>query len=98
LARHRWFSPNRAAHLSIMEYPGAPKDAFIAALVESIASRSAVEREELAAATLRHVWPVGPVDRTVPAALEWLRRWGPKRSTISPPDCSCAIGHCALCN
>jgi hypothetical protein len=37
-------------------------------------------------------------DRTERVALEWLRRWHPERIAAELPGCSCASGHCALCN
>jgi hypothetical protein len=43
-------------------------------------------------------WPGGPEDRTQPGALEWLRRWHPKRIEAEFPACSCDTGHCPLCN
>jgi hypothetical protein len=43
-------------------------------------------------------WPGGTADRTEPAARHWLRRWGPARGTAMLPACSCATGHCAVCN
>jgi hypothetical protein len=39
----------------------------------------------------------GP-DRTEPVAREWVRRWGPAPLGTALPDCSCAAGHCAVCN
>jgi hypothetical protein len=50
----------------------------------------------LAVLTMR-CWPGGP-DRTVTAALEWLRRWGPRRTIAAPPVCTCAQGRCSVCN
>jgi hypothetical protein len=37
-------------------------------------------------------------DRTHPVALEWLRRWRPTGTLTVVPDCSCAVGRCAVCN
>jgi hypothetical protein len=37
-------------------------------------------------------------DRTLPAARDWVRRWGPSRTAAIVPDCSCAVGRCGLCN
>jgi hypothetical protein len=31
-------------------------------------------------------WPGGTADRMQPAALEWLRRWQPRRAAVTPPD------------
>lgn len=43
-------------------------------------------------------WPGGTADRSEPAALPWLRRWHPERAGTVIPACSCAAGHCDLCN
>ena len=37
-------------------------------------------------------------ERTVPAAREWVRRWGPARHNAALPDCSCDAGRCSVCN
>ena len=37
-------------------------------------------------------------DGALPIAREWLRRWRPRPMVVSPPDCGCAAGRCALCN
>jgi hypothetical protein len=42
-------------------------------------------------------WP-GHGDRTVPAALHWLRRWRPQTLVAAPPECECATGRCTACN
>ena len=42
-------------------------------------------------------WPGGG-DRTEPAAVAWLRGWGPRRSPAPLPRCGCAAGRCATCN
>jgi hypothetical protein len=42
-------------------------------------------------------WP-GGADRTEPAALEWLRRWGPRAAQPLPLACECRAGRCELCN
>lgn len=39
-----------------------------------------------------------PLDRTEPAALEWVRRWGPAPHGAALPECSCAAGRCVTCN
>jgi hypothetical protein len=43
-------------------------------------------------------WPGGSTDRTERAALNWVRRWRPEKAGTPIPVCSCAVGHCALCN
>jgi hypothetical protein len=75
-----------------------PVNAFIAALVDSISSRTDSEADCLASALMGRHWPGGGADRTHPTALDWVRRWGPQRSGHALPSCSCAEGHCGLCN
>jgi hypothetical protein len=43
-------------------------------------------------------WPGGVEDRSNRAALQWVRRWRPERAGAVLPACSCAAGHCAVCN
>jgi len=37
-------------------------------------------------------------DTTDPTARDWLSRWGPSGISPKPPSCSCARGHCQVCN
>jgi hypothetical protein len=46
----------------------------------------------------RYCWPGGAGDRTEPSARNWLERWRPARAAGPIPACSCAHGHCAVCN
>jgi hypothetical protein len=46
---------------------------------------------------LDRCWPSGG-DRTVPAAVAWVREWGPARAAIGPLECGCRAGRCAVCN
>jgi|1185.fasta_scaffold2087971_2 hypothetical protein len=66
------------------------RDHQIAALIASAHAR--------ADEALRRYQSHDRVDRTVPVASEWLRRWGPKRIRVTAPDCACAQGRCAVCN
>jgi hypothetical protein len=66
-------------------------------IVTSIASRSLADGDRLAADLRRRCWPESS-DACVPAALEWVRRWGPGRLTAEPYACSCVQGRCAVCN
>ncbi len=75
-----------------------PANAFIAALVESLSSRTVSEADCLASALMRRHWPGGGSDRTHPTAREWVRRWGPKRPAYALPGCTCAEGSCGVCN
>ncbi len=43
-------------------------------------------------------WPGGPADRTEPVALLWVSRWRPIAAGTSLSACSCATGHCPVCN
>jgi hypothetical protein len=65
--------------------------------VGSIANRSEHEARRLAAAVADRCWSPSS-EGSVPAALEWLRRWGPKGLAPSTPACSCRAGRCMLCN
>ena len=71
---------------------GTPDRSLIAALLASIATPEETSRLAL------QQWPGGLADRSEPAALEWVRRWGPSRLTADMPDCSCTHGRCAICN
>jgi hypothetical protein len=42
-------------------------------------------------------WPGGS-DCSKPAALAWVRGWGPRRTVAPAVDCGCAAGRCAWCN
>ncbi|MEA2215066.1 MAG: hypothetical protein QOK19_627 [Solirubrobacteraceae bacterium] len=66
--------------------------------VATIAGRSEPDTERLASMLRAWCCPADATDRRVPAAVEWLRRWGPARGTAEPLDCSCASGRCAFCN
>ncbi|MEA2478901.1 MAG: hypothetical protein QOJ07_823 [Thermoleophilaceae bacterium] len=55
--------------------------------------------DALLARLIRRCWPVGLDDRTQPPiAVEWMRRGGPARALPVAVDCSCAAGHCPVCN
>jgi len=38
------------------------------------------------------------IDTTDATAREWLRKWGTSGLRPKPPSCSCATGHCRICN
>lgn len=46
----------------------------------------------------RILGPAAAQDRTLPAAREWVRRWGPSLAGAQAPACSCTAGRCAVCN
>jgi hypothetical protein len=66
--------------------------------IDSAARGAGTESRRLAALILSACWPGGPEDRTERAALDWLRRWRPEQIAAELPACSCATGHCVLCN
>ncbi|MDX6650682.1 MAG: hypothetical protein QOJ97_2633 [Solirubrobacteraceae bacterium] len=72
--------------------------AHLAEHIESIATRTDSASERLATALLHCAWPGGSADRSEPAGLEWVRRWGPATMASGALTCSCAQGRCALCN
>lgn len=76
----------------------SPQDAFLAAIVDSVRTRSQIQTAALGASLERRCWPGGTADRSEPAALPWVRRWGPARVTPSLPACGCAAGRCPVCN
>jgi hypothetical protein len=75
-----------------------PDDDALAAHIESIAARNDFTAGRLARMLARHAWPGGGSDHHSPAAVEWVRRWGPRGLTPLAPECSCAQGRCAVCN
>jgi hypothetical protein len=76
---------------------GPERKQSVARIVADIESRTARETAALATHLSARCWPKAS-DASVPAALEWVRRWGPNRQTADPLDCSCALGRCAVCN
>lgn len=70
----------------------------VAALIESVSVRADPETDRLLAQMLGRSWPAGIGDSSETAALEWVRRWGPRSAGLMPPLCACAHGHCTLCN
>jgi hypothetical protein len=73
-------------------------NAYVAALVEAVATRSDADAQRLTAVLGQRCWPGGSSDHTERGALDWVRRWGPRRDAPRLAQCSCAHGHCALCN
>ena|GEM_PF-1571832 len=80
----------------VMEpHPGDPR---IIAHIESVSSRAEPDTQRLVSTMLRSCWPGGMGDRTEAGALDWVRRWGPRRAGPVPPACQCAAGRCGVCN
>ena len=76
-----------------------PRPAFVAALVETLDRRTTRQTDFVARTLLRAGWPGGHADRHDPAAVEWVRRWGPARAQRRYiDDCSCSGGRCSVCN
>jgi hypothetical protein len=76
-----------------------PRPALVAAVVEKIDRRTSAQTALVMRALLAAGWPGGHDDRRDPAAVEWVRRWGPARAQRRfIDDCSCAGGRCAVCN
>jgi hypothetical protein len=73
-------------------------NAYVAALVEAIATRSDDDARRLTAVLGQRCWPGGASDRSERSALDWVRRWGPRRVAPALARCSCAQGRCAVCN
>jgi hypothetical protein len=73
---------------------------LVAAIAHAIDERPKAQTDFMMAALVRGAWPGGIGDRSEPAALDWVRRWGPGGG--DPPlalsDCSCVLGRCAVCN
>jgi hypothetical protein len=76
---------------------GPQRQPSVAQIVAEIEGRTPREAEALATRLSTRCWPAAS-DRHVPAAAEWVRRWGPNRQAASPLDCSCAAGRCPQCN
>jgi len=73
-------------------------DPQVALHISSIPTRGERESEQLVTAMLGRCWPGGSGDYAQPGALEWIRRWGPRRVAPLASPCSCAIGRCRVCN
>ena len=66
--------------------------------ISSISARGESETDRLVSAMFGRCWPGGPDDRADRGALEWVRRWGPRRVAPLSYPCSCAAGRCRVCN
>lgn len=79
-----------------MDHPS--RRAAVAALLQSLSTRTDDQLAQLVARLESRSWPGGASDRTVPAALTWVRRWGPGRVGPVAVGCSCSTGRCDVCN
>ena len=71
----------------------------VGAIVGAIDERTPAQTSFIMAALVRGAWPGGIADRIEPAALEWVRRWGPDGAAPGYlRECACAHGNCGVCN
>jgi hypothetical protein len=75
-----------------------PGDPEVVTHIESISTRAESDTDRLVLAMLGRCWPGGTGDRTETVAIEWVRRWGPRRAGPIPTACRCAAGRCHVCN
>jgi hypothetical protein len=85
-------------HVDASVMGAKPGDPEVVAHIESIWTRAQSDTDRLVTAMLRDCWPGGTGDRTETVALEWVRRWGPRRVGPIQSACSCAVGRCRVCN
>ena len=71
---------------------------FIRHQIASGAARDVEQADRLIAEIAGAYWPGRGADHIHPIALDWLRHWRPTTSCAAVPVCSCARGHCAICN
>jgi hypothetical protein len=76
---------------------GRLQQAYVAALIESIATRPSVYAEHLTAALVQRCWPLGD-ERDVPRGALRLQDGLPETFNIVPPACRCDTGQCPHCN
>jgi len=85
-------------YVDVLDMEANSGDAGIAAHIESVSSRAAQDTNRLVSTWLGRCWPGGVGDRTESVALEWVRRWGPRRAGPIASGCQCAGGRCGVCN
>lgn len=67
--------------------------------IATVRVRDSDETASLIRRIQRACWPGGVAsDRSEPSARRWLERWRPARAAGPVPACSCARGHCQVCN
>jgi hypothetical protein len=66
--------------------------------IAGVTARDDAETQSLIRRFQRACWPGGSQDRIEPSAHNWLQRWRPASAAGPVPSCSCAHGHCAVCN
>lgn len=71
---------------------------FIREQIELLAASRGPDRRKAIGRIVAAYWPGGPADRVDPSALRWLRLWRPATAGARLPVCTCAAGHCSVCN
>jgi hypothetical protein len=66
--------------------------------IEAITTRSLPDTLRLTHQLHVGCWPGGGADHVEPAALEWVRRWGPASDADASLVCMCVSGRCSICN
>ena len=66
--------------------------------ISAIATRSVPDHLRLTHQLHVGCWPGGGADHIEPAALEWVRRWAPRREAEPGLECGCGAGRCLICN
>jgi hypothetical protein len=66
--------------------------------ISSASPHCSYQARQLTTRFITTCWPGGTSDRLERSALDWLRHWRPQRGGTSVPVCSCASGHCTVCN
>ncbi len=90
-------SRHEAGYMGLMS--DQPLPALVASLVATIDGRSEDKTDFTVQALLRESWPGGVADHSLPAAMDWVRRWGPDGPDRSYFEaCSCTAGRCGVCN
>jgi hypothetical protein len=77
---------------------GHPLRARARAHIAAMERRTSADHDRLAEILAARAWPGGGEDRTEPAAHAWVRRWGRACAHTVALECTCAQGHCAVCN
>jgi hypothetical protein len=66
--------------------------------IAASARRTPADNDRLAITLRGWCWPGGVADRTEPVGRGWVRRWGPSCLHTVSVGCTCAKGHCTVCN
>jgi hypothetical protein len=77
---------------------GSPLQARAEAHIAAMSRRTRADHDRLAEILQARCWPDGGDDRIEPGARGWVRRWGRASAHSAAVECTCARGHCALCN